>query len=67
MTDLTKRLPIELLAEIVGYASALDILRFKQVKNRPFDVDTLTSTNGVHRSITTSAMLFTRHPYFNTR
>lgn len=31
MTDLTKRLPIELLAEIVGYASALDILRFKQV------------------------------------
>jgi len=32
MTDLTKKLPVELLAEILGHVSALDIWRLKQVR-----------------------------------
>ena len=36
MTDLTRRLPVELLAEILGHASPLDVLRFKQVKRPLF-------------------------------
>jgi hypothetical protein len=36
MTDLTQILPPELLAEVLGYASVLDILRFKQVRTQPF-------------------------------
>jgi hypothetical protein len=35
MTDMTQRLPAELLAEILEHASALDILRFKQVGKPP--------------------------------
>ncbi|KAF9643426.1 hypothetical protein BDM02DRAFT_1471703 [Thelephora ganbajun] len=35
MVDLTQKLPTELLAEILGHASVLDVLRFKQV-NRIF-------------------------------
>ena len=32
MVDFTQRLPVELLEEILGHASSLDILRIKQVK-----------------------------------
>ena len=35
MSDLTQRLPVELLVEILGHASAPEILRSKQVKNPP--------------------------------
>ena len=33
MTDLTQKLPVEMLAEILGHASAPEILRSKQVKS----------------------------------
>ena len=33
MTDLTKKLPVELLAEILGHVSAPEILRSKQVNS----------------------------------
>ena len=33
MTDLTQKLPVELLAEILGHASAPDILKTKQVRS----------------------------------
>ena len=32
MEDLTQKLPLELLAEILGYASVPDVLRFKRVR-----------------------------------
>lgn len=35
MTDITQKLPLEILAEILGHASAMDVLRFKQVKRQP--------------------------------
>jgi len=35
MTDLTQKLPVELLAEILGHVSVLDTLRLEQVWKPP--------------------------------
>ena len=35
MSDITQRLPPELLMQILGYVSVPDILRLKQVKLQP--------------------------------
>ena len=41
MVDITQKLPLELLAEVLGYASASDLVRFKQVKRHSLVVDEL--------------------------
>ena len=35
MTDMTQKLPLELLAEILGHVSVPEVLRFKQVRGQP--------------------------------
>ena len=41
MTDVTQKLPLELLAEVLGYVSASDLVGFKRVKRHLLMVDEL--------------------------
>jgi hypothetical protein len=60
-------LPLELLAEILGYVSIPDVLSFKQVEAIAHtDADQL-STDGIPRSTAASVMASSRLLYFNTR
>ena len=41
MTDVTQKLPLKLLAEVLRYVSALDLVRFERVKRHLLVVDKL--------------------------
>ena len=58
MEDLTQKLPLELLAEILGYASVPDVLRFKRVRaNTDAEADWL-NADDIYRLTAPSTMLF---------
>ena len=67
MTDLTQKLPVEVLAEILGHVSAPDILRFKQVESTTHLRTHQLKTGGFDRSIAPSETLSFRLLWFNTR
>jgi hypothetical protein len=69
MTDITQKLPLELLAEILERASVPDVLRFKQVCQETFTHVWIKSLNvrGVCRSTVSFVTPFSHLLQFNTR
>ena len=68
MADVIQRLPLELLAEILGHVSVPDVLRFEQVEAiTQMGTDKLKTDDMIDRSTATSAMPSSHLLYFNTR
>lgn len=67
MVDLTQKFPLELLAEILGYASAPDVLRFEKVKRQPLTCERVLTANGVCRLTVSFVTPFSHLLLFNTR